>query len=547
MSDLASLRAEIKQWERQFRAKEGRDPDVNEIKKRPEIAQKYKQYKRLQKAAKESKAAPEATSSGSRTPPPPATPSRNGGKRATALSTKRVLGSTGPLSTFNPFSPQKAKAKDQFPIAPKTPRPLSNPFTSPVKSRPRIEQPVFLPTGASNSRFTSTPEPPNTISRARKRLRGEPVSPSPNKEKRRRKTSPELSLPFPKLTFNMPDSDDDEEDAETLVGNSSFVDDSPVKPVPSARGFTTLFEDTAIPSGDIFGLNKRPASAATEADVFDGPLPGSSTQPGQRRAVKQPKNAKASNAKSKIFPQANGKQQTLTQFLSGPKTSSDKSRAISEGPQSVPSGSATPSEEDPSTRSPKPRSKSPLLPPSPPATGTTSSITYKNKGKRKADPNGVDGRKKAKMAADEQSEDDTTSDDLAGKVKVVHRARTVEVASDDDMGSDYDPVLTYLRHGKQQGSHLSSQTRPDTTTTVIDLPDKLRNVLALDADTTSTDREAEKVFQSLVYRRRVSQYDPKKGEIWDVGEEEGSDGEGKLAGEDDEWEGEPVPWEVAEL
>jgi hypothetical protein len=41
MNDVASLRAEIKTWERTFKAKKGREPTVDDIKKLPDIGSSF--------------------------------------------------------------------------------------------------------------------------------------------------------------------------------------------------------------------------------------------------------------------------------------------------------------------------------------------------------------------------------------------------------------------------------------------------------------------------------------------------------------------------
>jgi hypothetical protein len=85
----------------------------------------------------------------------------------------------------------------------------------------------------------------------------------------------------------------------------------------------------------------------------------------------------------------------------------------------------------------------------------------------------------------------------------------------------------------------------------VDLPDKLRQVLALESSK-ARDSQSERMVKSLLYGRRAGNYDPVKGgEIWDVGEDERRHDEEEdtrrdTEGEDD-WEGEPVPWEVGEL
>ncbi|GAA5986112.1 hypothetical protein JCM10908_006414 [Rhodotorula pacifica] len=71
-----TLRQELKQFEAAFRSEHGRDPAPADIKARPEIAQKYKQYQREKAAQKASSTAVPVASTSSRpstaAPPPPA-------------------------------------------------------------------------------------------------------------------------------------------------------------------------------------------------------------------------------------------------------------------------------------------------------------------------------------------------------------------------------------------------------------------------------------------------------------------------------------------
>ena len=60
------------------------------------------------------------------------------------------------------------------------------------------------------------------------------------------------------------------------------------------------------------------------------------------------------------------------------------------------------------------------------------------------------------------------------------------------------------------------------------------------------EEEERKIANAVLYGRREGHYDAKGFEVWDVGEmsegAEGSRGDGE-----DDWEGEPVPWEAGEL
>ncbi|KAF7307179.1 hypothetical protein MIND_00511500 [Mycena indigotica] len=421
--DLASLKKEIKEWERSFRAKHGRDPTVDEIKQLG-YADKYKQYKKLTKDAS------------------------NKAKSRPLLSPARPAPSkTQPLPGFNPFSPQKNNKGKQKAIEFKLPALNPDPFDDP-----------------------SVPTP---IARARKRLRGEPVSPSPNKGKRRRVAQ---------------DSDGDEDDS--AEANSSLVFDSPEK--PSAGSFKLLFDE-------------KPQKL--------------------------------------IFPSLRGK--TL---LSSPVQNIS---LLSQDAMDI--DTAEPSERDPFFSSPKIASPNQemvgdmppppviLLPPSPPPTTKNSSQSQGSKPRGKASNTGRPKKTEKKIVS---SDDESEAE--AHKVRVFRRAVSRRA---DDFDNEDD---AFLRRRRPPESDLQSTEAESTT---ISLPDNLREILSLTPNTsTSRTRDDKLVVEQLIYGAHRSNYDPSKGgEVWGVGEFEGEQLDDMAprntdAGdEEDDWEGEGVPWEVGEL
>lgn len=158
-----------------------------------------------------------------------------------------------------------------------------------------------------------------------------------------------------------------------------------------------------------------------------------------------------------------------------------------------------------------------LIPPSPPSRSDSL-------------PNGVskgkDRRKRAKTEEDENDEPETLQ-----SIKLVERVPSYTKQNYD---SDPEYMLGYLTSSSLQ---VESEANFD-----VELPDKLREVLALSpTESRARDLEEERLVSGLVYGRRQGHYDPKGGEIWDVGEESSNEEAG------DEWEGEPVPWEIGEL
>lgn len=363
--------------------------------------------------------------------------------------------------------------------------------------------------------------------RARKRLRGEPVSPSPSKEKRRR-TGSQTTLNFPRL--NLPSKKQaliEDADHPLEADEDTFIDESPVKP-SGGRKFNLLFDEARPgPSADIFGL-KKGAGRKLSHDLFrlnDVAPKVVSRSVSSTSGLDEPESPSSSRPHTRLT----SPMEELDLFRENGLTEEE----------SV--------EEPPSTR----RSKSPLLPPSPPPAGSTTT-RGPAKGKRKADSKDLSNRKKMKLAAKGGSDDEgSTSDnsDLKAKVKIVGRPQAKKAnAVDDDFGPDYDPVLELMRAPRLDTISLPSSQLEETESVEINLPEKFKDVLDLDP-TRWKDHyvEEDKLVKGLIYGRRMVSYDPKRGEIWDVGEDEVGDDEEKRQLIDDDWEGEPVPWEVAEL
>ncbi|KAF8167715.1 hypothetical protein B0H34DRAFT_792410 [Crassisporium funariophilum] len=535
MADLATVRSEIKFWERSFKDLNGRVPTVDDIKKNNDIADKYKQYKRLSRTVASS-----STTQTIRPNAPPSTPPRTRTTRpkdpSSILQLKsRVVESTAPLSTFNPFSPQKkSKGKEKetnifngtsmletranlFGKAQSSSRTQRR--SPALDSSPCTE---LTQTSTSTSKLLSglPPMPTSAVSRARKRLRGEPVSPSPNKDKRRRVMSQTI---IPRLNLDTPSSD---EDSGPFDADSSFVDNSPVKAPMTGRSFSQLFEESSAPVGNLFGVKGN--LGTSNMDISDmNDTPKMKVANGSRR--------------KQVAGRTNGDNEVIRKDLFPTNRSSVKRPNSDE-------------EMDTSDRIPPQRPRSPLIPPSPPNSSTNgpSRISGKiTKGKAKTSK----GRKKAKV--DKEGDDDDESDERQSnaKLRVVNRSNTrpprAAEAFEDDVGLDVDPILGYTRFAAPHAPTPNAHEVEDGEVH-IDLPDKLRRVLALQSAASKAQyTEEDQLVKGLLYRRRVAHYDSSKGgEIWEVGEDDHhtvGDEVSRITEGDDDWEGEPVPWEVGEL
>lgn len=507
------------------------------------LADKYRLYKKL------SKSAPFPSTSTS--DPPSTPPKERASSRVPQLlrSNPRILETTAPLSSFNPFSPQKNKGKQkEVPVL--SSKSSSNPFASPLKAKSKSDTQSSQPTSATHvpkppsSSLLPTPSPAHAISRARKRLRGEPVSPSPNKDKRRRVGSQSTLSLLPESSSN--DDDDDEM-------NLSFVTDSPMKaPAAGTKTFKLLFDDTKTrPRNNSLtstksisqGLFGARSSSLHSDEELDWDLDENS---GTRIKAKVTTNGKRS---TKHIPTIQAQKSTkTTASITTPsemRTSTKRSQPDTDAEYEVGDMSNEPPTKGPS-----------LLPPSPP--GPDSYAYYTKQANKKSKPNTTTRKKPKVINKQDELEDgeDDASDDFNTSVKIVNRTQPRfergpnAAGGEDDLDYDSDPILGRAAPRGYLSSLVVETDAEQGGQFEVDLPDKLRQVLALESS--KTDSQTESVVKRLLYGRRVGNYDPVKGgEIWDVGEDDGRRGGEEDAWRDtdgeDDWEGEPIPWEVGEL
>lgn len=543
-------------------------------------AEKYKLYKKL------SKAAAAADSTQPTQIHPPSTPQKRDTRPLLLLSKPRVVESPAPLAIYNPFSPVKNKGKQVVSSAPR-PEHSKRPsiFASPskvgkddpnlVNSRepspdalPAIV--LFQPIASGSAQLPGG----DAVSRARKRLRGEPVSPSPNKEKRRRVGSSQTLLPFAKLGTSAPvsdvDSGDDDDMDDAGEANSSFVDDSPVKAPVGSKSFKLLFEES-LPK-NLTSKHKQSLSRSKTTPVSVGISGDRLERAGT--PIKEDADQNLGDLPEDGFKgdlRKNGTAVTLaTRSLSEkgdlfsvndalpydnilkPETQRRQSSLESEIRKSTKRPLLSEDEAEDARSNVQSQHTAPkLLPPSPLPVGPSSrgpSSNFRGKGKSVAG-----SRKKAKVQGEIDGEDEESADE--GKVKLVGRYRPSTDHS--DVNFDSDPILGHkLHHGSRdplpvrpQHEKLgrASEPEPETGYFEVDLPDKLRSVLAISPSSKSRESKAERVVSGLLSGTRAIHYDATKGgEIWDAGENDDEKIRGDTEGEDD-WEGEGMPWEVAEL
>lgn len=563
--ELAAVRAQIKTWEREFRSAQGRDPSVQDIKEHLHIAEKYKLYKRITKA----------TAASSSNAPPPQDPSSSlSSSRAPIIPKSRPVTAVDPLPGFNPFSPVKnknrGKQKCQDPSTSsashlsKAPSSI-NPFATPSKHKPNHRDPrtpspdPFPLIAQANARddLAVSDDPPvdRAVSRARKRLRGEPVSPSPNKQKRQR-----LGLSAVLPVSEVDESSDSEDRLDLAPGamNASSIDDSPVKAPAGGKSFKLLFED-ALPALSLPKNTSEPAPPShTKLNTLDSHFPRASHDPfTQARS----KNGKFDDIKSAIASSSSRQLAGTCVASSIPSRVGEASASPTNGTghpirsKAVSAGSGVPHRPaqakssvkrgledgeltgDKTHRGDAPISRDSLVPPSPPPGAVAPAALSKPKG-------GVQQRRKKPRIELEPSEDEgDSSDGIAVKV-VAGMHHKPSNRDPDDL--DWDPLLDLHAHSRDSSFKAEHDAnRHESGTFSVDLPDNLRRVLAISPPGTQSSKE-ERVVRCLLYGDRVGHYDASRGgDIWDVGES--NDGVRADTEAEDDWEGEPVPWEVGEL
>jgi hypothetical protein len=200
-----------------------------------------------------------------------------------------------------------------------------------------------------------------------------------------------------------------------------------------------------------------------------------------------------------------------------------------------------------------------LLPPSPPPSESTQSGSQKL-GKAKA--MGMKGKGRQfdrRRSSDGEDEDESSSEEPI--IRYVEAPLHVRGELEED-----DPALQVIPPRSPRTDNVEDDAHFDISA----VPASLLSVLAISPSTKTGEKE--KLYRGLVYGRREGHYDPNcGGEIWGAGENSEPDNEDILpiqsegevhrehGGdnqpawqkavdiEDDEWEGEPVPWEVGEL
>lgn len=455
---------------------------------------------------------------------------------------RAIQGESDPFSP-NPFSPTKASRKQRTDVVNvlEKPRNASGRTTTPPRSSivarrslsPNPFPPFDGPLRSSTPEYSQNER--STVKKARKRLRGDIVSPSPARIDKKRRTAAVGSLP----SFQTRSHDDTQASSEPRLDNlneaeTSFIDESPMKVASSGKDFKLLF-DEGLPR-----LN------------FEEPRLSRSKISKQKSAVwpdphRHDRIGSANTTESRTLPNkglALGTKQSSVTFGQGSVLNTASTSGTQQGIHTAPVFARKRSSSDAETSTPdivnsaQLESVDRLLPPSP---QPTSSTLPKTSGKgTKAMKNILPNRKKTKLIPNDNS-DASEEDDLVD-VQIFEAERDLRNRLKARNRTDDDPdlgILTpFARHGFDRTlpeSEISEREELE-----INLPDCLRSVLHISPSRAREREERALVDSLLLGEASVDKY----GEVWGVGEVEPSTA---VTDDEDDWAGEGVPWEAAEL
>ncbi|KAH9964244.1 hypothetical protein BC827DRAFT_1189900 [Russula dissimulans] len=555
-TDILSLRAQLKSFERDFKATHNRAPSVDDI-RNAGFADKYRLYKKLSRLGNATGSLPGNSLVPPSTPPRLAVPTSD--IPISIIPRSRAV-KTETTSASNPFSPAKNKRKEVAPFSPSGFDGSTNPFATPQKAERRL---ISSPKSPSPDPSLSTTGPPrtsvqnNAVSRARKRLRGEPVSPSPVKEKRQR-VLPDV-LPFTKLSALSAEDSDEDDRAAIEEADSSFVADSPMKPPPKGGVFKLLFEGGAgdvssqdsrarslqVPINTRLGISRSKSQRARSVSTSSTSETFSDNH--QKTKMKAPEgNSTKDGSKSRtakpLFPNGFGNNKIFgaSQPSETPFPEPEQAKQVDYIEESSQDAKRSLADIDSDAPDPLyPDHRSILLPPSPPP-AVSSSAYNTSKGKRRGKVTGPI-RKRPKLP-EESGDEEEGGTDRHVKIREWSWQRCpTSPGTGASVEEELDLILSLGTYDRLSSPGPASDDVPGDLE--VNLPDDLRRLLAISPSKAHTTRDISMV-RGVLYGERTSNYDARKGgDVWDVGEI----GETSDSQAEDDWEGEPVPWETGEL
>lgn len=349
-----------------------------------------------------------------------------------------------------------------------------------------------------------------------------------------------------------PEDSDDSDPAEAELADSSFVADSPMKPLPKGGAFKLLFEGGAgdvvthdgpsrsrkvPPNSGLAMFGSKSQRARSMSRSSDSEMLSDNHQPLKMKpseGISAYSSAKARSEK-RLHPNGPASRKKDHSGTTAPKQviQADRIEECVQGTTATKSSLADTDSDARDTLGPSHRPA--LLPPSPPPAGSSSAHVVKRKAKGSI-------AKRSKLPEDsgcEEEEEDGA--DVHVKIREWSWQMRKSSRATDTLAEELDPVLGFSTRDQQSSPDPTIDDTPGDF--VVNLPDDLRRLLAISPSKTQTTHDVG-VVRGVLYGEHMNNYDAQRGgDIWGVGEiDDASDSQAE-----DDWEGEPVPWETGEL
>ncbi|EJU00001.1 hypothetical protein DACRYDRAFT_101098 [Dacryopinax primogenitus] len=527
--DLAQLRSDLKAWEREFKARKGREPTRDDIKKVPAIDTKYKTYNKARSRPGTSSSA--ASQVGvKQNKKPIERPSNRPSPTASSSTTVESIGNAE--ESFNPFrSPRKGGPSiGRSPVKPKLGILFTdqNPFAADDKQT--------TPTTALFAKLTGS-SPANNLSGGTLKkslfMSATPpeLPPSPSKSILKPSSAPIVLTdvePNVALTPSKYVSAASPAKLRALIQASKTADTPRTKARKRLAGeedFTPVKSDkrrrlnnlvnVKVPSSEVEEMER----SVTEEEMMDvdefGPTPKKTDAPKRFKSIFESPMKQESKGKG-LFSKR-------TVSFTGPSSSRENSKQPSEPPQ--------PSTSLKRPTSPEPGSSKPmsagLIPPSPPATTTASKIKARKKPK------------KGKKTQKDEIEENMSSSDSEIQIREIPYSRWGGMQArrrprggpEDEEDEIWDFDVFRPAPALSQDSAIAEEADEELT---VRLPTDMFDLLDLDSPVKNREQE-ERVIQRIFDPRRKGSVEQ---EVFGAGEWEEEEDEGDWQEEPDGWKGE---------